>query len=351
MNEWKKITLRSDENMKKAIQVLNSEALGIVLVSDKEGFLIGTITDSDIRRALISNNDLDSHLQDFMCKNPISSIEGEDRETILEKMKLHKIFQMPILNSQGKIVNIKTLHHLIENKKYGNPIFLMAGGFGTRLQPLTNNIPKPLLKVGSKPIMEIILEQLIEHGFYNFFISTHYKAEMIKSHFGDGSKWGITIKYLYEKEPLGTAGALGLLPKNMPNLPIIMMNADILTKVNFNQLLKYHNKNSAIATMCLREYDFQIPYGVVQIKKSHITSIEEKPIHKFFINAGIYVLNPKIIRSLNGYDYIDMPNLLENQIELNEKVNSFPIHEYWIDIGRINQLDKANQEVASMFNK
>jgi dTDP-glucose pyrophosphorylase/CBS domain-containing protein len=358
MDVLKKIILRSDDSMKNAIKVLNNDSFsgadntkGIVLVADEHGVLIGTITDGDIRRALISQYNLDTYLLDFMCRSPISAREGDDQKTIFNKMKSKEIFHIPILNSHGKIVSIETLHNLLENKKHDNPVFLMAGGFGTRLQPLTNKLPKPLIHVGSKPIMEIIIEQFIEFGFHNFFISTHYKAELIRNYFGDGSKWGIQIQYVFEKEPLGTAGALGLLPKNMPDLPIIMMNGDILTKVNFNQLLSYHKKNSAIATMCMREYDFQVPYGVIETKNNNVINIVEKPIHKFFINAGIYVLNPKIISKINGFDYLDMPTLIENQIKMNERVNSFPIHEYWIDIGRINQLDKANQEVSAMFNQ
>ena len=350
MNEVKKIILSDDAIMENAIHILNSGAPGIVLVTHNS-ILVGTITDGDIRRALIAGYNLSSVLKSFMCGNPISANESDIKETIFEKMRNNNIFQIPIISSEGKIIGIETISHIKENEKYDNPVFLMAGGFGTRLKPLTNNFPKPLLNVGSKPIMETIIEQFIEFGFHNFFISTHYKSEMIKDYFGDGSKWNVSIQYVNEKKPLGTAGALGLLPKSNSDLPIIMMNGDILTKVNFNKLLEYHNKNIGIATMCLREYDFQVPYGVVEIKKNDVIKIIEKPIHKFFINAGIYVLNPKIIESIKKLDYLDMPTLLEKQIENNKKVNSFPIHEYWIDIGRINQLDQANNEIKTLFKK
>lgn len=350
MNEVKKIILSDDAIMENAIHILNSGAPGIVLVTHNS-ILVGTITDGDIRRALIAGYNLSSVLKSFMCGNPISANESDIKETIFEKMRNNNIFQIPIISSEGKIIGIETISNIKENEKYDNPVFLMAGGFGTRLKPLTNNLPKPLLNVGSKPIMETIIEQFIEFGFHNFFISTHYKSEMIKDYFGDGSQWNVSIQYVNEKKPLGTAGALGLLPKSNSDLPIIMMNGDILTKVNFNKLLEYHNKNIGIATMCLREYDFQVPYGVVEIKKNDVIKIIEKPIHKFFINAGIYVLNPKIIESIKKLDYLDMPTLLEKQIENNKKVNSFPIHEYWIDIGRINQLDQANNEIKTLFKK
>jgi len=357
MHLLKKIILRPHDSMKMAIEALNYNPLpdvkiakGIVLVADEHDALIGTITDGDIRRALISKYNLNSHLLDFMCTNPSCAIEGDNKQEILEKMKSLGIIHMPILNSLGQIIKLETLGQLLTNKKHDNTVFLMAGGFGKRLKPLTDKLPKPLINIGSKPILEIIIEQFIEHGFHNFIISTHFKASMITDYFGDGGKWNVQIKYVHEKEPLGTAGALGLLPKNMPDLPIIIMNGDILTKVNFNELLEYHNKNKAIATMCMRDYSFQVPYGVLKIQKNTIIDIVEKPTHNFFINAGIYVIDSKITSQVNGLHYLDMPTLMTNQIELNETVNSFPIHEYWMDIGRINELNKANQEVASMFN-
>ena len=343
--------------MHKAIETLASDHLlgpdgtkGILLIVDKNNILIGTVTDGDIRRALILGFNIESPLFKFMRKNPIMANENENREIILKKMKKNGIFHIPIVSSSGQLIDIETIYHLEKTKTHKNTVFLMAGGFGTRLQPLTDKLPKPLIPVGSKPILEIIIEQFIEFGFINFVISTHYKAEMIKNHFKDGSHWGVNIQYIFENEPLGTAGALGLLPKNIPDLPIIMMNGDILTKVNFNELLSYHNTNKAIATMCTREYSFKVPYGVIKTEKNHIIDIVEKPTHNFFINAGIYILEPKIINQVHANKFLDMPTLFKNQIELGNKVNSFPIHEYWIDIGRINQLDKANQEAISFFN-
>ena len=225
----------------------------------------------------------------------------------------------------------------------------MAGGFGMRLQPLTNDIPKPLLKIGNKPILETILHQFIDAGFHNFYISTHYKADMVRKHFSDGKKWNVSIQYVHEDKPLGTAGALGLLTVDFPELPIIMMNGDLLTNVDFGSLLKFHNEQDAIATMCVREYDIQVPYGVVKLSQQKVVSITEKPIQKFFINAGIYVLNSSLLLSVDGESHIDMPNLLEKQIEANEKVNIFPLHEYWLDIGQIEQLEQAKLDSENLF--
>jgi len=257
--------------------------------------------------------------------------------------------QIPVVDKDGRVIGLETLQHLLEKKRYDNPVFLMAGGFGTRLRPLTEHTPKPMLNVGTKPILETILNQFIDAGFYNFFISTHYKAEIVHAHFGDGSEWNVSIQYVHEKEPLGTAGALGLLPKNLPDLPIVMMNGDLLTKVDFLELLSFHNEQGCDATMCVREYDFQVPYGVINASGHRITSIVEKPIQKFFVNAGIYVLNSSILEKIDGEGYLDMPYLLSQEIENHGLVNMFPLHEYWLDIGQMEQFEQAQIDSRRIF--
>ena len=347
MHDWVNTIIKSDDSMKTAIKVISAESLGIAMVINENGKLLGTITDGDIRRALIRNCKMDENVSNIMHKDPIIASDKDDREALLLMMQEKSILQVPILDTDGRIVGLETLHHLLENKKYDNPVFLMAGGFGKRLRPLTNDIPKPLLTVGSKPIMETILNQFREFGFHNFYISTHYKAEKVNEYFGNGSKWGVKIHYIHENTPLGTAGALGLLPKDLSDLPIIVMNADLLTKVDFTQLLNYHVKNDGIATVCTRAYDFQVPYGVVQTEDHRITSIVEKPIHKFFVNAGVYVFNTSLVKNIDGCSYLDMPTLLDEQIKLNQQINSFPIHEYWLDIGQLDEYKRANLEYFS----
>jgi NDP-sugar pyrophosphorylase family protein len=213
---------------------------------------------------------------------------------------------------------------------------------------LTENTPKPLLKIGGRPIIENIIRQFIDHGFYEFYISTHYKSEQIREYFKNGSQYGANIHYIYEDSPLGTAGSLGLLPKDISELPIIVMNGDLLTKVDFNNLLDFHDSSGNDATMCVREYDIQVPFGVVDINEGRIEKIREKPVHKFFVNAGIYVLNNELIKKVDGKSYLDMPDFLENELK-NKGINAFPIHEYWLDIGRIEEYTKANQD-AALFN-
>jgi len=225
----------------------------------------------------------------------------------------------------------------------------MAGGFGKRLRPLTEHTPKPLLQIGSKPILETILDQFVEAGFHRFYISTHYKAEMVQEHFGNGSERGISIQYVHEYEPLGTAGALGLLPDDLPDLPIMMMNGDLLTKVDFIELLNFHSSNGGDATMCVREYEFEVPYGVIKAEDYRITSIVEKPVHRFFVNAGVYVLSPSVVEDIDGGSYLDMPHMLEERIRSDRKINMFPIHEYWLDIGKMEQFEQAQIDARELF--
>lgn len=349
MFDWKKILLKPSSTLTEAIQVLDKEALRIVLVVDEEGRLLGTVTDGDVRRALIRHFDMETLLSDVMFRDPTTASVEDDRKAIMEKMKAEDLLQVPILDSLGRVVGLETLQRLLTRGRRDNPVFLMAGGFGKRLRPLTDDIPKPLLRVGNKPILESILMQFVESGFYEFYVSTHYKAEMVREYFGDGSKWGVSINYIHEEKPLGTAGALGLLPKGIPDMPLIMMNGDLLTKINFDPLIDFHIEQGGCATMCVREYDFQVPYGVIETDGLQVSSIVEKPIHRFFVNAGIYVLEPELVRGVAGNIYLDMPNLLEEQIQKNRQVNMFPIHEYWLDIGRMEEFERAQGDVKGIF--
>ena len=224
----------------------------------------------------------------------------------------------------------------------------MAGGFGTRLRPLTESCPKPMLKLGDKPILELIMLRFIHAGFHRFYISTHYLPEMIREYFGDGSKWNVNIRYVHEETPLGTGGALGLLPEDLPALPLILINGDVLTNVDFERVLEFHNKHNAAATMCVRDYEYQVPFGVINGEGNKIISMVEKPVQRFFVNAGIYVISPQIWRSVTQNNRIDMPTLLEQFISRQANVMMFPIHEYWLDIGRVEDYHRAQTDILSL---
>jgi len=347
MYNWKKTILHQSETMERAIEVLNKEALRIVMVVNKDNSLVGTITDGDIRRSLISGLTLSSKLKEFMFTSPTVVKNNCDRSEILEIMNELDLLQIPVVDNNKCVVGLETMQGMHNKKKLDNVVVLMAGGFGKRLSPLTDKTPKPLLKVGDQPILEDILKHLISAGFHNFYISTHYKAEMLRDYFGDGEKWNVSIKYTYEKFPLGTAGALGLLPKNLSKNPILMMNGDLLTKIDLRELLSFHKEEKALATICVRKYGLQVPYGVIESKASRVTKIIEKPIHNFFINAGIYILNPSLLEFIGKDQYIDMPDLLEQQISNGKQVNLFPIHEEWMDIGHIETFKKARDDAQN----
>tara|TARA_B100000700_G_C15062696_1_gene866945 strand:- start:2643 stop:3698 length:1056 start_codon:yes stop_codon:yes gene_type:complete len=348
MNSVHKVCITPNSSIREALEIMNTQALRIVLVVDHDMHLKGVVTDGDIRRALLNNLGLDITVEEVMNTSPITAKQGTPKQELVAVMEEKGILSIPVVN-QGKLVGLESLQHILSRPKYDNPVFLMAGGFGTRLRPLTDDCPKPMLQIGSKPILETVLQSFVKAGFRNFYISTHYMPEQIENHFGDGSKWGVSIQYVYEDSPLGTGGALGLLPKDLPDdLPLIMMNGDVLTKVDFARLLEFHCDNQADATMCVREYEYQIPYGVINGEGNRIVDMEEKPIQRFFVNAGIYVVSPAVVKSVPYNHRIDMPTILEQQIAINKQVLMFPIHEYWLDIGRMDDFNRAQIDIRSL---
>jgi NDP-sugar pyrophosphorylase family protein len=224
----------------------------------------------------------------------------------------------------------------------------MAGGLGSRLRPLTDDTPKPLLKIGGKPVLEIIIDNFLAQGFRRFFISINYKSEQIRDHFADGSEWGAEIRYLEEDRRLGTAGSLALI-EEPPAAPFVVMNGDLLTKVSFQNLMDFHAEQRSVATMCVREYDFQVPFGVVETDHTKIISIEEKPRQRFLVNAGIYVLNPEALGFISDDTSQDMTYVFESLIKADMETAVFPIREYWLDIGRLDDFEQANSDFENLF--
>lgn len=345
MKNWKTTTLFKDATIEDAIQTLDKEALGIVLVVDADQKLIGTITDGDVRRALIRRHPLTASVAEIMCSNPRTATREMSNAQLVDLMNQYKILQVPILDHLGRVIGLETLQDAIAKPRIDNPVFLMAGGFGTRLRPLTDTCPKPLLKIGEKPILEVILDSFLGAGFHRFFISTHYLPEMIQEHFGNGERWGASIMYVHEEEPLGTGGALGLLPKEQIDAAVVMMNGDLLTSLDYTNLLRFHQEHGGSATMCVREYDFQVPFGVVETEGHKVISMVEKPVHKIFVNAGIYVVSPELVHRVQQGCRVDMPTLLGQEIAEGRTVNSFPMHEYWLDIGRMDDFQRAQQDM------
>jgi dTDP-glucose pyrophosphorylase len=348
MKSWESVLIGPAASLGEAIATLDRSGLQIAIVVDTERRVVGTLTDGDVRRALLRQLSLSTPVSEVMFRRPHTAERGTGRELLLALMEKHRLLQIPLVDAERRVVGLETLHGLLQKRHLNNPVFLMAGGFGRRLQPLTNDCPKPLLKVGDKPILEVILENFIDAGFHRFFISTHYMPEMIRDQIGDGSRWGVSVRYVHEDEPLGTGGGLGLLPHAEIDLPMFVMNGDLLTNLNFHNLLAFHQQHDGVATMCVREYEHRVPYGVIQSEGHRISTMVEKPSYRYFINAGIYLLSPELVRSVRPGLRVDMPALLEQQITEGKNVNMFPVHEYWLDIGRMEDFQRAQAEIGNL---
>lgn len=331
--------------MRDALGAIDTGALRLALVTDESDVLLGTLSDGDVRRALIHGVSLDEPVIKAMNRKPRTVSAVAEREEAFAIMDECDLLVIPAVDHAGRVVGLYSHKELLHAPEKDNWVFLMAGGFGTRLRPYTDQCPKPMLRVGGRPLLQTILESYLAAGFRKFYISVHYMAEVITRHFGDGSRWNATIRYVEEPEPLGTAGALGLLP-TVNDRPLLMMNGDVLTKVDFGHLLRFHEENKSDLTMCVREYDFTVPYGVVETSGRNVTRITEKPVHKFFVNAGIYVLSPQVVAQVSGDCRLDMPDLAGRLVEEGRDVSVFPIHEYWLDIGRPDDFIRAQEEMG-----
>jgi dTDP-glucose pyrophosphorylase/predicted transcriptional regulator len=349
MRDWKRTRVFPQTPIREAMKIIDESSMQIALVVDDEAnTLIGVVSDGDIRRGLLRGVLLDQPVSLIMNKSFTFVDTYASKEEVLKLMTQKEVRHIPVLDSFGHVVDLKILNNLIQVTERKNWIIIMAGGLGQRLRPLTDDCPKPLLKIGDKPILQIILDNFIEYGFKKFFISVNYKGEMIKDWFGDGSRWGIEINYLHEDQSMGTAGALGFL-KERPCLPLIVMNSDLLTSINFEYLLDFHNTQKAKATMCVRDYHFQVPYGVVETDQLKIKRIDEKPIQRFFVNAGIYVLEPEVLELIPKNRYLDMTTLFELIIGKGYETATFPIREYWMDIGHLDDYQQAIGDYKKVF--
>ncbi len=331
--------------MREAMEVLDNTAIQIVLVVESDKKLCGVVTDGDIRRALLAGKSLEAPVKTFMTKDPLRGSRNDSRDMLLGRMRSLGVHHMPLVDDDGSVIDFVTTDPL---GRRDNRVVLMAGGMGMRLRPLTNDVPKPMLRVGDRPILETIIGQFREFGFGKFSISLNYLAEQIEAYFEDGSRWGVDINYLHENEPLGTAGALSLL-KERPKHPFIMMNGDLLTKLNFDKLMKFHEAHSSPLTICAREYSYNVPYGVMETNGDYLERIHEKPQRTELVNAGIYVIDPEVLDYIQPDERIDITDVIEKLINDNRKPCVFPVHEYWIDIGQKHDIERAIKEFSEIF--
>jgi len=326
-----------------ALKVIDSGAAQIALVVDEQRGLLGTLTDGDIRRGLLHGETLETSVERLMNRQFRFVRSGEDQAAVLEMMHREVLRQIPVLDEQGRVVELLLLQELLAPAQLPNAVVIMAGGKGTRLRPHTEHCPKPMLPVDGKPMLEILLEQCIASGFRQFYLSVNYLKEQIIDHFEDGRRWGVSIDYLVEDEPLGTAGSLQLMPDSVQD-PFLVMNGDVLTRLNLSQLLRFHFEHEAEGTLCVREHTTTVPFGVVQTKGVELAGFEEKPSYRQLVNAGVYVINPLLLPLLKPHQATDMPALLQSAQEAGHRVAVCPIHEYWIDVGRPETLQQAHQE-------
>lgn len=343
MKNLKSVTVSPETTLREAIARIDSSGQQLAIVLHSDGRLAGMLSDGDVRRAILRSCDLSTPVAEVMNCHPTYAHVSTSPSDLLALMRRKVLHHIPLLNDAKQVVDLATLDSLTGVTERPNWVVLMAGGLGTRLRPLTENCPKPMLHVAGKPILESILESFVEQGFRQFFLSVNYLAESIQNYFGDGSKHGVEIKYLREDKRLGTAGALSLLP-DRPSDPLVVMNGDLLTRVRFDQMLKFHDEHVATATMAVREYDFQVPYGVVNINGTSITSIDEKPVHRFFVNAGIYTLSPDSLEHIPADVFFDMPTLFEQLQASGKRTSAYPLREYWLDVGRVDEFERAQYE-------
>ncbi|MDD5929225.1 MAG: nucleotidyltransferase family protein [Spirochaetales bacterium] len=348
-NKLEKCILNKDSTIWDAVKLIQKNALQTALIVDNNNKLLGIITDGDIRRALLNRIDFGVNVSKIMNKNPVVVKKDLEISKIRRIMKENVLHLIPVVENDGTVIDLVFFTDVINANILNNPVVLMAGGLGSRLKELTKECPKPLLNVGNKPILETIIENFIEQGFVNFYLSVNYKSEQIESYFGDGSRYGVSIKYLHEKKALGTAGALSNLPEDIED-PVIVMNGDILTKIDFTKMMLSHEKSKSVATMAVRPYTEKIPYGVINSKDGIINSIKEKPEINYKVNAGIYILNKSAINKIPKNEFYNMTQLFEKLIKTKRLVSEYVVNEYWIDIGRIEDFNKANIDIVKICN-
>ncbi len=344
---WREALLPPNATFGMAIRSLEQSATKIVLIVSGSGELLGTVCDGDIRRGILKGLGTDSAIENVIQRNPLVAPPNMARKLVLQLMIANKVQQIPLVDEQQRVVGLHIWEEVTATHRLPNQILVMAGGMGLRLRPHTENCPKPLLRVADKPILEHIIERAKLDGFTHFILAIHYLGHMIEDYFGDGSRWEVKVEYLRELSPLGTAGALGLLTPR-PEVPFIVTNGDVLTDIQYSELLDFHIRHDAKATMAVRLHEWQHPFGVVKTRGIDIVGFEEKPVARTHVNAGIYVLDPEALSELGTNEYCDMPTLFERLQSKELRTVAYPMHEPWLDVGRPDDLKAANMNIRPL---
>lgn len=333
-----------------ALLIIDKGGMGIALIVDEQRRLLGTVSDGDIRRAILAALDLETPVTVLLERKkagqyskPTTARVGTAREELLLLMRKLTLREIPLLDEDDRVVDLIGIDDLVPVEPLLLQAVIMAGGFGSRLRPLTEDMPKPMLPVGGRPLMEVLLEQLRDSGIHNVNVTTHYRPEKITDYFGDGKKFGVELNYVNEESPLGTGGALGLIPK--PLDPLLVINGDVLTQVDFRAMFAFHQENKADLTLAVRQYEFEVPYGVIDCEGVLVKGIQEKPRYNFFVNAGIYLLQPDVYEYIPAGQRFNMTELIQWLLDDGRVVVSFPVREYWLDIGQHADYAKAQKDV------
>jgi dTDP-glucose pyrophosphorylase len=334
---WRRALLRSDATVEDAVRNLDQVAIKIVLIVDEGNRFIGTISDGDIRRALLRGLKFDSSIETLINRKALIVPNEMSRELVIQLMAANKIYQVPIINDRQELVGLHLWDEMLEQEERPNTVVIMAGGMGRRLMPHTKLVPKPMVMISGKPMLEHIINRCKAEGFTNFVISIHHLGHIIEEYFQFGERFGVNIEYIKESSPLGTAGSLSLLqPK--PTSPFVVTNGDVITNLRYGELVDFHNRQSAMATMAIRVHEWQNPFGVVETSGIEITGFREKPIVVSHINAGIYVFSPEALSELKESECCDIPEFFERIRIRGGRTLAYPMHEPWHDIGRPEDL-------------
>lgn len=331
-----------NDTILEVIGVINNSKIGICLIVENN-ILLGTVTDGDIRRALLSGVNLNETVDKVMNKRPVVCSTHDSLASREQKLKEFQIRHLPVLDDNTNLIGIEVRESIADIDSKDNPVFIQAGGFGKRLKPFTDNVPKPMVKIHEKSSLERIIDKFKAEGFKNFYICTHYLHNVISDHFGDGSEFDINIEYLYEEEPLGTAGSLYSLKKYNLKSPIIFINADIHTELRISNLIEYHNRADFSATICAHEYKVNVPYGVVKTNGVEVLQIDEKPTFNYFVNAGIYIFEPKCLDQITTLKKLDMDKFINKLVEKGMRIDIYPIVEKWFDLADTNDHKRLSE--------
>lgn len=339
-NTLKALSIDIKASIRKAMQVIDQGSCEIAFVISSEGKLIGTLTDGDIRRAILAGTSLDEPASSFMRKDFTSVTEEISRADVLDLMKARFMQQIPVVDKSGRFIGLHLLREIIGAASRENWAVIMAGGRGERLRPLTDNLPKPMINVAGRPILERIVLHLVGFGIRRIFLSVNYLGEIIQKHFGDGSAFGCRIEYLWENQPLGSGGSLSLLSEQ-PIHPFLVLNGDLITNFDVDRMFRFHASENFKATVAIHEYLHTVPYGVVEASASYVKNIQEKPTQVWMANAGIYIFEPHLVDRIPQNTFFPLPALIEECLERGEPVGAFHLENEWADIGRKEDLQKA----------